>query len=280
MDINHLEGYWGTVSGADFCEYNYNVTTYVGEICSTFTALLNFVVLGVAYSYAAKVLFPEGFPLVMEMMLLTRGVNLLCATCQHATLNSIASNAQEATLAVGIWFMVFVFFKWGHRNELPAYAVLVWGAAVGGLQMFTVFDIALPFGLSNLPLSPIVSILALTYVSFVARSTSTRFLMFSAWTFVCAEFFFTLTAVPTGLCPYLHGYQLHSLGHIFGCMAEWCNAMWLFAIKLESDGVLVKISRDRLYIPYVAIQYDDANSEDKVTTPLIAQGTYSTFDNI
>jgi len=274
---NHMNGFWGEVTGADFCEYNYNTSFYVGEFFSTLTALLTFVALGLAYKYAMKSLFPQGVPMTLAFMLLARAINLAFAASQHATLNSFASNAQEATLAIGIWFMVYIFIRWGQPNEVPVQAVIIWGASVGILQMFSVFKVILPWGLGIVPWSPVTSLFALMYVSMMAQSVSTRFLVLSSGLFVVAEVFFGITDVQNGLCDYIHGYQLHSIGHLFGCGSEWCMAMWCFSLKLEFDNVPLSITWNKWYIPYATIQSDESNS--KLISPLNAKGNYQTFQN-
>lgn len=271
-----MNGFWGEVSGADFCEYNYDTTFYVGEFFSTMTAMLTFVSLGVAYKYAAKSLFPQGeIPMVLRLMLLARATNLAFAASQHATLTLLTSNAQEATLAIGIWFMVYIFIRWGQPNEVPVQAVIIWGTSVGILQMFSVFKVTLPWNLGIVPWSPVTSLFALIYVSMIAKSVSTRFLVLSSGLFVVAEIFFGITDVQNGLCEQIHGYQLHSIGHLFGCGSEWCMAMWCFSLKLEFDDVPLTIDWNSWYIPYATIQIDESNL--KLISPFVVKGNYQTF---
>jgi len=250
-----MDGYWGKVSGGDFCEYNYARTYYVGELVSFSTACLNFPMVWSAYAYAKAYLYPtESLPKLLWLVIFLRTINLACAGSQHMTLRGNIADAQEATLAMTCFCYAFAFYCWGKNNEINRWVACSWGIISGCIELFSLTHINDP-----VPAGPIVNAVFVIYITFWSTSISNRFLATASWLFIFAEVFFFITDIRNGYCSTLHGYQLHSIGHVAGAISEWFDAMWLVALHFESQGKPIKVAWTRIGLPVIEHNYKNLN---------------------
>jgi len=232
---NHMEGFWGPVTGADFCEFNYANSYYIGEFWDAITSLCIFPMLFIILHQVKKTGWSNSW-VIMNWWLMF--IDVCCGSVQHVTMSWIPTRAQDAFLGGMTILWGLTFYKWHAENcelqrEFITLIFLIYGASLLWSNVFV-----LPGSDVIGPLMPLMLLATLIYVTSVAKSTSSKLMMCYGWAFTVALSLFTITDRQMWMCDSWNlpvNFDLHCIGHLISGYSNWCIMVWLVVLYQENE---------------------------------------------
>jgi len=242
-----LNGWWGNVTGFDFCERNYAATEYAGEL---WCCLTNFIALPIYFAFVFYVWSKGGrvTPLTY-IFLVIAFADEFCAGMSHLTMKISWSQAQERFLGCTyICFLIMFLIRYKGQPVLKAILCLLAAFQVFGGIVEAMDDFALTKWMGdNDPLEALVGTLALFvnpiglvllvaigsyYKDFVSVAMGLNLAILTV-----AFYIFGITDVYEHNCMDLPIW-LHEAGHMMGCLSDYISTVVLIALDPEVQKVL------------------------------------------
>lgn len=236
------EGFYGNVTGFDFCERNYYVTYYIGELwcsCTNFMSLPVYLI--IAYyvrSKGARMLPLTWFYIALAF------ADMFTAGMSHATLKVQWTSAQIAVLELMYIFFFAVIFLRYHQDQSPwkicriiILTIVALRVVEGALDVIMGFE-ARPAWATGFGNFALISMLVGTVVSVaLARDAIPRLLFLQVALLVPAFALFAITDVHSGNCLDLPAW-LHEFGHTAGAFADYFSLLVVIGLDSEVQKTL------------------------------------------
>lgn len=237
-------GYWGPVTGFDFCERNYAVTYYVGELACMLT---NFISIPL---YAAMIAFVwhkgSRMTALTYIYIFVAFLDMFFAGMSHGTLIMNWTRAQEYSLdSLYILFFLVMYFRYDGDKICKFIILITTGArAINGIIDVAEQGLASKFaGASKITdftgnavnILSLVSILALAGQRIRGREIldfTCRLLIAGLFFLVPAFVIFGITEVHKGNCLKLPVW-LHPLAHLLGAVSDYFSLLVVVALDAE-----------------------------------------------
>lgn len=119
--INHMSGFWGPVTGSDYCEPNYSETEFIGELANTLTAFAMIFYLGAAYFNLYKIQQNNS---MIKLSFVINIVLIIVSTMAHIALKNWLYHVEKIVMVLMLTLWSFLFIIW-HRNihDLPKWCL-------------------------------------------------------------------------------------------------------------------------------------------------------------
>lgn len=240
-------GYWGDVTGFDFCERNYDTSYYVGEFWNTWTNWISCPV------YFAIVMYiwrsaPEVKLTPLTWFYLTVGcLDMFCAGASHFTMRLFWTQKQEEVLTFCFLTGFIVIVTRYHGDPLTKFLVLLnniayfiqigYGAYLDYLSEDHIDQFNYPnsyFTIMNLVtnFSWFQGFMLALWVLAGRGDYYTRIFLGQSLFITPAFFIFGITTVSAGECLSLPIW-LHELGHMLGAVDDFLALIMVLSLDPE-----------------------------------------------
>jgi len=241
------EGYWGNVTGFDFCERNYDTTFYVGELWCVIT---NFIALPLFLGFVGFVWSKGGrITALTYFYLVVAALDEFCAGMSHLTLKMPWSQAQERCLGCTYIGFFVIFLLRYHRNNVCKAVILVltgwfiFGGIVEALEDSFVSEWkgqagSLPTLLGSMaPYINGVGLVVLLALGAYFQDFACTVMGADLLVLAVAYTIFGATDVYHGNCLKLPIW-LHELGHLLGTLSDYLSTVVIIALDPEVEKVI------------------------------------------
>jgi hypothetical protein len=221
------DGYWGPITGFDFCERNYVTSQYVGEMGCMMT---NFISLPV-YLIIAAYVYANGAKLapLTYVYLVFAFFDMFSAGMSHGTLLMPWTHAQEWVLGgCYLFFFIVMCIRYNESRLCKVIILIMSGSRVvdGAIEVFmegfdSKFTGASPIVDFLGRAVPIISIVGMVGLFIFGRDFVARLLACETLIIVPAFYIFGITEVNAKNC-YDLPIWLHEVGHLLGALSDYC----------------------------------------------------------
>lgn len=239
-------GYWGPVTGFDFCERNYDTSYYVGEIGNTFTNWLSCPVYVAMVLYLWRTAPSTQITPLTWVFLFVGFFDMFNAGMSHMTLQLEWTQAQETVLTLDILFgflIVLTRYDGDLFSKIVACFVYFlyscgegYNAFLDNMEMFhgEKHIGPQPFNMWNyiFVIATLCELVLLLYALCGRGDAVTRLFVGQAVFINPAFFIFGLTAVSSGMCSSLPIW-LHEAGHLLGAVSDYLTLLMILSLDPE-----------------------------------------------
>ena len=241
--IGHLPGdrpgYWGPVTGFDFCERNYDISYHFGEFWNTWTNWMSLPVYLGVLCYLSRWDSPLKLTALTKLYISAGFLDMFFAGMSHLTLRLFWTQIQEATLTVCfLCGFVIIATRYDGCPVTKAAVLFVtlsyliqigYGAMLDGLRTERARQEDHPESYVDVAINCAqVAFLAL-WVLIGRGDTRTRVFIGQGLFMAPAFFIFGITAVSSGQCMALPIW-LHELGHFLGACNDYMSLVLIISL--------------------------------------------------
>jgi len=234
-------GYWGPPSGFDFCERNYDMTFYVGELWCMLSNWMSLpVYIGVVMYVASKGVRMMRVTCLTYMYLILGFMDMFCAGMSHGTLRMPWTQAQEKFLLCSyVFFFLVMALRYKGNPICKAIILVLIGVRVVDGTVDAILDMGKSSfgGTENLAvivanIVPIVSFAGMFGLLVLGRDLTTRLLAAEIILVTPAFWTFGQTDVYSGKCMDLPMW-LHEVGHSLGAITDYFSLIIVVSLDPE-----------------------------------------------